>query len=281
MALFGADFKRAKTDWLYPREVQQTLWRGLLWFVVLAVLDGVLQTAGGVASYFAIFRNGFQQFLNDMSTGSPAFMKASIIGITPAAVLVVILALYFAQFGMSNRMGKLPLRMPQLRFFGWVALIAGFCILMWLVFIGAFLVLGIDPETYSPAGGLNDGHSASGLVEKTIADLSKEPWLFALALPGIILGAPVTEELIFRGALFSALVNSRLGRVGAVVISSVLWALIHLSAAPRLYVGVIFIMGLVLGVLLLRFGSLWVTIACHAAWNTFNSVAIFGIGVHS
>lgn len=281
MALFGADFQRAWSDWLYPREVQQTFWRGVLWFAVLAILDGVLQMLGAIVSYLVIFRNGSQRFLIDMSEGSIAFMKASIIGITPAAVLIIILALYFAQFGMSNRMGKLPLRMPQLGIFGWVALVVGFCILMWLVFIGTFLISGINPESYSPAGGLNDGNSASGLVEKTIADLSKEPWLFALALPGIILGAPVTEELIFRGALFSALVNSRVGRFGAVLISSALWALIHLSAAPWLYVGVIFIMGLVLGVLLLRFGSLWVTIACHASWNLVNSLAIFGIGTHS
>ncbi len=281
MAIFGADFQRAKSEWLYPRDVQQSLWRGLVCFVVLAILDVLLQTLGGIASYFILFWDGSRQLFVDMGTTAPEFMKASVIGITPSAVLVVIAAVYFAQFGLRNRQGKLPLQFPELGFWGWVTVIVGFCILMWMVFIGTFVILGIDPETYSPAGGLKDGQSASGLVEKTIADLANQPWLFALALPGVILGAPVTEELIFRGALFSAIVNTRLGRVGAVLISSALWALIHLSAAPWLYVGVIFIMGLVLGVLLLRFGSLWVTIACHAAWNMFNSLVIFGVGTHS
>jgi uncharacterized protein len=63
---------------------------------------------------------------------------------------------------------------------------------------------------------------------------------------------------------------------GAVVITAALWAVVHGASAPWLFVFVIFIMGLLLGWLLLRFGSLWVTIVVHAAWNGFSSLAIFG-----
>ena len=44
---------------------------------------------------------------------------------------------------------------------------------------------------------------------------------------------------------------------------------------PWLAVGIIFVMGLVLGALLIRFGSLWVTMACHGIWNGVYALMIF------
>ena len=95
------------------------------------------------------------------------------------------------------------------------------------------------------------------------------------------MAAPLTEELLFRGALFSAIASSRLGRIGAVMITAALWALAHATSAPLLFVGILFVMGICLGLLLLRFGSLWVTIACHASWNAMSSLALFGAGTSS
>jgi uncharacterized protein len=280
MELFGPDFKRAKTEWLYPREKEQLFWRAFGLFIALVLLDGVLQIAGGFGAYTLIYGHGLKQFLLEMSVAAPTIMKSSIIGLLPSAILLIICALYFSQFGMPKRQGRLKLEFPKLGVLGWLSLIIGFAIVIGIIFNGAFAALGIDPETYSSAGGLSDPTNSSGLVEKTMAELSNEPMLFALALPGVVLAAPLTEELIFRGAIFSALASSPVGRIGAVIITSAAWALIHLTAAPWLFVGIIFIMGLVLGTLLLRFGSLWVTIACHTAWNTISSLAIFGLGTH-
>jgi uncharacterized protein len=281
MAMFGPDFQRAKSEWLYPAETMQWPLRAGLFFVALLVLDGVLQTVGGIGAYLLIYSHNISEFIAGLQTGSADIMKASIIGLMPSAIIMIACALYFARFGLPQRQGKLLLDVPKLGIFGWIVLVLGFAVLMFAIFNGTFALLGIDPETYSPSGGLNDTTSASGLVEKTMAELSNNPVLFALALPGVILAAPLTEELIFRGALFSAIASSPLGRIGAVVITSALWASAHLVAAPWLFVGIIFVMGLVLGTLLLRFGSLWVTIVCHTAWNTISSLAIFGLGMHS
>ena len=60
---------------------------------------------------------------------------------------------------------------------------------------------------------------------------------------------------------------------GDELITSVLWSLLHLTE-PWLAIGIIFMMGLTLGTLLIRFGSLWVTIACHSVWNGFYSLVI-------
>jgi uncharacterized protein len=245
---------------------------------VLAILTAVAQVLGGCLSYIAIYGRGFFQFFNDAKLGVPEAMKASIIGMSPAAVLVIACAVYVMKFGKPNRAGSLPLQFPKLGVLGWIVVVVGFLITMMLVFQGTFAALGIDPETYSPTGGLKDNDSSSGLVEKTMADLVHEPLLFLIALPGAFIAAPITEELIFRGFLFSAIATSRLGRGAAVVISSAVWAMVHVGGAPWLFVGVIFIMGLILGILLLRFGSLWLTIVCHAVWNLLTAITIFGIG---
>jgi uncharacterized protein len=281
MALFGKDFRNAKSHWLYPQQPLQYFWRGLGLFALIAFVDLVAQSLGGYFAYAALYQRGFVQFFRDGSVGAPEALKASIVGMTPAAVLVILCAVYFMKFGKPDRQGGLPLEWPKLGILGWMVLVLSFAALMYGVFIGIFAALGIDPQTYSPGGGLKDGSSSSGLVEKTVAELAHEPLLFVLALPGLFFAAPATEELLFRGYLFSAIVNTKLGRVGAVLITSSLWALVHLTSAPWLFVGVIFVMGLLLGVLLLRFGSLWVTIACHATWNLLNSLAIFGVGSHS
>jgi membrane protease YdiL (CAAX protease family) len=90
----------------------------------------------------------------------------------------------------------------------------------------------------------------------------------------VALGAPIAEELIFRGQLFTALRQSRLGFSGATVVTALAWSLLHVTE-PWLTVGLIFGMGLVFGWMMYRFGSLWVTLACHALWNTSYSLLIF------
>ena len=92
--------------------------------------------------------------------------------------------------------------------------------------------------------------------------------------PLIAFGAPIAEEVIFRGQLFSALSQTRLGVSGATVVTSALWALLHLSE-PWLSVGLIFVMGLVFGWMIYRFGSLWVTMVAHAVWNASYALLIF------
>jgi uncharacterized protein len=282
MTFFGVDFTRSKTQWLYPQATLQLPLRAVLLFVALFLVNVVLQSGFGIAAFKMMLAGDFTKLRAGDAASFSEFAKASIIGLFPASLIVVWIAIYFAKFGMPARQGRLPLGVPALGFMGWAVVIIGFAALMYCMFIGVFLVLGIDPQTYSPSGGdLATDKSSAGLVEKTMSDMANEPLLFALAIPGVIVAVPMAEEFIFRGALFAAIVNSPLGRVGAVLITAALWALAHAGAAPWLYVGVLFIMGVFLGVLLLRFGSLWVTVACHGAWNAMTSLALFGAAGHS
>jgi membrane protease YdiL (CAAX protease family) len=89
-------------------------------------------------------------------------------------------------------------------------------------------------------------------------------WPLALLVVGV--GAPLSEELLFRGFLLSALAGSRLGFFGAAVLTSALWTALHAgySAAGILEV---FMIGLFFSWLLWRTGSLRVPIFCHALYN--------------
>lgn len=94
--------------------------------------------------------------------------------------------------------------------------------------------------------------------------LQSSGWQVRGAVFGLaVIAAPVTEELIFRGCLYGVLRESW-GRVPAIVISAVLFALIHghLPSLPGL---IILAVGLAL--VYERCGSLWAPISMHAAFN--------------
>lgn len=83
---------------------------------------------------------------------------------------------------------------------------------------------------------------------------------------GVIVVAPVFEEVLFRGFMFTGLARSRMGVSGAIFVTSLLWALIHMQYDP-LVVGMLFLFGIALGAARQVTGSLYVPIAMHMAWN--------------
>jgi uncharacterized protein len=92
---------------------------------------------------------------------------------------------------------------------------------------------------------------------------SPSPVLFGLA---VLIFAPVFEESLFRGFLFKGFRDSTLGAVGAVILTALLWAALHLQYDIA-GVAEIFVLGLVFGVVRLRTGSLYSTLALHFLWN--------------
>jgi len=94
--------------------------------------------------------------------------------------------------------------------------------------------------------------------------LSGDPvWLLWLAL---IIGAPLFEELFFRGFIITGLASSFTGPIGAIVLSAVIWSVIHLQY--DLYgIITIFITGVILGVARLKTDSVLLCIGMHASIN--------------
>lgn len=90
-------------------------------------------------------------------------------------------------------------------------------------------------------------------------------WPLALAIIG--LGAPLSEELLIRGFLLSALARSRLGFAAAALITTAIWAGLH-AGYSAIGLAEVFVIGLFFSWLLWRTGSLRVTIFCHALYNS-------------
>jgi membrane protease YdiL (CAAX protease family) len=88
----------------------------------------------------------------------------------------------------------------------------------------------------------------------------------ALLLLGITVLAPVGEELVFRGFLFRALAQSRLGAAGAIVLTALVWAGLHFDKSWLGMAAMLFT-GLAWGWLRWRTQSTLATIAVHALNN--------------
>lgn len=89
------------------------------------------------------------------------------------------------------------------------------------------------------------------------------PALFWLALA---VAAPVFEELFFRGFLLTGLRRSRLGASGAVLVTALLWAGIHLQYNTY-EIASIFLFGLILGAARVRTDSTWTPMLMHGLLN--------------
>jgi membrane protease YdiL (CAAX protease family) len=278
MAMFGPDWRLAVAGWRYPAERLQGFWRAIGITVVLLLVNLVLQSALGILLVLTVLHGTLAGAMAHQGDDYAKVLQAGVLVIFPAGLVTLFLGSWLAKFGLPGRTGKLLLKWPKLGWLGWPLMVIGFAVIMFIVLNLIFYVSGVDPETYTTSSaGLSDAKSSAGLVEKTIAGMAAhEPWLFALAIPAIVFGAPLAEEITFRGPLFSALVKSPVGKVGAVLITAALWAGAHGVSAPPLFIGLLFAMGIGLGLLLLRFGSLWVTIACHSAWNLMTAFALLG-----
>lgn len=83
--------------------------------------------------------------------------------------------------------------------------------------------------------------------------------------------APVFEEILFRGLLFEGFLHSKLGKIGAVLITSVSWAIIHTQYD---WFGIlsILVLGIILGITKLKTNSIIYCIGGHIFINLMASM---------
>jgi len=92
-----------------------------------------------------------------------------------------------------------------------------------------------------------------------------------LLLLAVILVAPVCEEVVVRGFLFRGLASSRLGAWGAIVLTSGIWAIIHIQY-DWYGIAFIFLYGLFLGFVRSKTGSTTITIFLHCLLNVIATI---------
>ncbi|MCE2423599.1 MAG: CPBP family intramembrane metalloprotease [Pseudomonadales bacterium] len=99
-----------------------------------------------------------------------------------------------------------------------------------------------------------------------VVDLYANVRLPLLLAIGIGVGAPLFEEAFFRGFLFAGWSRSRLGVSGTILLTSFVWALMHIQYG--IYeIAQIFLLGIVLGAARAHTGTLAVPLAMHATIN--------------
>jgi membrane protease YdiL (CAAX protease family) len=84
--------------------------------------------------------------------------------------------------------------------------------------------------------------------------------------------APVFEEMLFRGFIFTGLAHSRLGVAGAIVLTTAMWTAVHQHFTVDWFnevygLAVLFGAGVIFALARLRTGSLTASIALHGIWN--------------
>jgi membrane protease YdiL (CAAX protease family) len=89
----------------------------------------------------------------------------------------------------------------------------------------------------------------------------------------LVIFAPAFEEAFFRGFLFTGLSDSKLGVIGTIILTSLLWTLLHVQYEVFELVS-IFILGIILGITRFRTRSLWAPLSMHALANVVATLEV-------
>ncbi|HEX5717455.1 MAG TPA: CPBP family intramembrane glutamic endopeptidase [Thermoanaerobaculia bacterium] len=103
-------------------------------------------------------------------------------------------------------------------------------------------------------------------------EIGSIPLFLPLTFVALAVLTPIFEELLFRGYLLEGLRRSRLGQVGAILITASLWALMHWDL-PLRSLG-LFLDGSLLALARLRTGSTYLVVLVHAIGNAVAVLAV-------
>lgn len=104
--------------------------------------------------------------------------------------------------------------------------------------------------------------------------LPQFPPALALYFFQVCILAPFCEEFLFRGVILQSL--RRFGNAFAVLVSATLFSMVH---GNLLQMPLAFIVGIVFGVLVIEFNSIWLTILMHFSVN-FISTAVQALSIY-
>ena len=131
-------------------------------------------------------------------------------------------------------------------------------------YIKAFLVLAVAASIAGAVTWFLWPDAVAGDLAAFAGLIRSEAWWLALLV--IAVGAPLMEELLFRGFLLPALARSGIGFAGAAVVTSAAWAVMH-AGYSMAGLAEVFLIGLYFSWLIKKTGSLRVPLFCHAIYN--------------
>lgn len=229
------------------RDIPTWGWMGTaLLFSGVLVLTQVLAYAGTGFFAEAVLPEPREQVLQDWLTGSKSNGSLTALFLLLSALMGIPLVLLAARLRKGTRLEKYfawqPVPWPAVWRWVLVTLVLGLCWDLVAGLVGRPVVTDFMRQNM----GSTDSHL-----------------LLVLAM---VVAAPAFEEALFRGFGFAGLCKSALGARGAIVVTALVWALIHLQY-DWIDKGMVFLIGLLLGWARLRSGSLWTPLLMHAALN--------------
>lgn len=228
-----------------------------LWGTGAFVAMSAAQLAAIVVAYGFVMTGEFDEDKFFAFARHGATVGGSVLAGMPAALLVLWLSTRIARRSFAS---YLALRWPSLQEVA-IALAASAALLAALDALAWLLGYPLSPEfSITSMRTARD----SGLI-----------WLVAL---GFCVGAPITEEFICRGFLFRGWSASFLGPHGAIILTSVLFAVIH-QQYEWFYIAGIVMIGLLFGYLRYRSSSTWLTVIMHSFYNAMAALqALWFVG---
>ncbi|MFA5309692.1 MAG: type II CAAX endopeptidase family protein [Dehalococcoidales bacterium] len=115
------------------------------------------------------------------------------------------------------------------------------------------------------------GYSSGGGIVADVYNTSIWPPLFWIA---VVVFAPLFEEAFFRGFLFAGFRQSPLGAAGAVALTALAWALMHALQYSLFSIGWIFVLGVAIGTVRHKTGSIWSAFIMHALVNFIATLSL-------
>ena len=215
-------------------------------------------TAAAIAAWVAVQFIVFIGVLYYVNIGDDA-SQGDIEKLASHAVVISLVAILAAPAEIA--VIALAVRLARCRFADYVALV-------WPS--RSYLLIGLAClVVLLPLGDLSSWMSGRGIVPPFVIEAYKSArdsgtiWLLAIAL---VVAAPLTEEIVFRGFMYRGLAASKVGDAGAILIPSLIWASMHVQYEV-FFIFQIFLLGVVFGALRWKSGSTWLTILLHAIVN--------------
>ena len=111
------------------------------------------------------------------------------------------------------------------------------------------------------------------VVPEFMVNVYRTAYFRPLLWLAFVIVAPLTEEMFFRGFLFKGIESSKMGPVGAVIITSLAWAAMHTQYDVYGMVS-IFLGGLILGFARVKSNSIYPPIVMHIIQNIIATIEV-------
>jgi len=245
-----SDIESVPQETAFQPSARPGTWYALLALAATALIFALATGAGALASW--LYEAAVKiEAPGAEAAGARESQIAALLGVFLIAMQAAMIAttVLFARKTFSFAHPLLPLTWPER---GLRVLVLSALAMFVITGAGAALVYSLDQSAF-----VTDIKPFAAMAK------TEAKWLLFAAAA---VGAPLAEELLFRGYLYGTLRATSAGASGAAIISSVVWSALHMQYS--IYgVTLIVLLGLYFAFLREKTGSLVPSLFCHAIYN--------------